>query len=139
MLPSGSPSQFLNGLLVAQMRGFDTNSPNKSGDLSAEAGILELHHSHGQILRLIESCSASIDIDHELLPSRPDRRVEAFPCLETSAETDGPNSARFEEEPVTTDHHTLAGGAVRKRGENQIERGNNRQDFVGSILTSEET
>ena len=139
MLPSISPGQFLNGLLVPQVRCLDTNSPDESGDLSTEAGLLELHHGHGQVLRLVESRSASIDVDHELLPSWSDRRVETFPCLETSTEADGPNSARFEEEPVTTNHYTLAGGAIGKRGENQIERRDDGQNLVGSVLTGEET
>jgi len=118
MLPSIRPGQFLDGLLVAQVRCLDTNSSDESGNLSAEARLFELHHGHGQVLGLIESRSASVDIDHELLPSRSDRRVETFPCLETSAETNGPNPTRFEEETVATNHHTLAGRTARERREN---------------------
>ena len=121
------------------MRCLDTNTPDESGDLSTEARLLELHHGHGQVLGLVEGGSASIDVDHELLPSRSDRGVEAFPCLETSTETDGPNSARFEEEPVTANHYTLASGTARERGENEIEGRDDGQNFVGSVLTGEET
>jgi len=119
--------------------GLDTNSPDESGGLSAKAGLLELYHGHGQVLGLIESRSTSIDVNHELLPSRSDRRVESFPRLEASAETHGPHSARPEEEPVTTNHYTLSGGAVGKRGENQIECRDDWQNLVGSILPGEET
>jgi len=72
VLTSVGVGQFLDRLLVAQVRGLDTNSPDESGGLGTEARVLELYHGHGQVLRLIESGSASIDIDHELFPSRSD-------------------------------------------------------------------
>ena len=72
VLTSGGVGQFLDGLLVAQMRSLDTNSPDKSSGTGTEAGLLKLYHGHGQVLRLIESRSASVDIDHKLLPGWSD-------------------------------------------------------------------
>jgi hypothetical protein len=121
------------------MCGLDTNSPDEGSGLSTEAVVLELHHGHGQVLRLIESRSASIDVDHELFPSRSDRRIEAFPRLEASAKTNGPDSAGSEEEPVAANHYTLSSGATGKRGEDQVEGRDDWQNLVGSILPGEET
>ena len=130
---------FLDSFLVAEVSGLDTNSPDESSGLGTETMVLELHHGHGQILRLIKSRSASIDVDHKLLPSRSDRRVETFPCLQTSTKTYGAHSARPEEEPVAADHYTLSSRTIRKRSEDQIESRDDWQDLVGFILSGKET
>ena len=119
------------------MRSLDANSFHESSLLSTEAVVPELHHGHGQVLRLVEGGSTSIDIDHKLLPGWSDRRVETFPCLETPTKTHRPHSARSEEESVAADHHTLSGGAVRKRGENQVKRGDDWQNLVSLVLPGE--
>ena len=131
--------QFLNGLLVAQMRGLHSNSFDEPGGVSIPTVLAELPHGYGQILGLIEGRSTSIDVDHELLPSWSNRRVETFPCLDASAKAYRSHSTRSEEESVATNHDTLPSGAAWKRGENQVKSRNDWQDLVSSVLSGEET
>ena len=139
VLASIKPMQSLDSLLVAEVCGLDANPLDESRGLRPDTMVLKLHHDHGQILRLIESRSASIDVDHELLPSRSDRGVETLPCLEASAETYGFHSTRSEEELVAADHYALSSSAIWKRGEDQIKSRDDRLDVVCSILSGKET
>ena len=129
--------QSLDGLLVSKVGGLDANPPDESGSLGTEAVIPELVHGHGQVLWLIESGRTSVDVDHELFPSRSNGRVETLPGLEASAEADRSHTARSEEEPIATNHDTLTSGTTWERRENQIKGRDDWQNLVGSIFPGE--
>lgn len=134
VLPCVDVGCLFHRLRVPEVRSLDANSLYESRVSRTEACIIELLHADGEVARRVKCRRAYVDVHHKLLVGRAHRRIEAAPGLEATTKRRGRVSRRRVEEPVFADHHAATAWPVRVRGEDEIERGDHREDVVSAVL-----